>query len=122
MFNDLNTIFDLLKVVFVLIFVISLAYFTTKYVSKFYGNTFGKSNIKIINRLSLGLDINVIILKVEDMVYIICKSNKSLILLDKMSYESWEELEEKNKNNVENTYKTPLEKVFKISKKKGDGK
>lgn len=69
------------------IFVISLAFFFTKYLAKKSSSLNKGQNAKIIEAISLGNNTRIVITEIFDVIYIVYENNSHLLLLDKLSKE-----------------------------------
>lgn len=121
---------DFLQVIFMVVFVVALAYGTTVLVGKKSGGFMGNRNAKVLQQISLSMNFQITVIQIQEKVYIIGKTNKSIELLDTIPLELWK----KNEDAIfameqSNRKETPLERFFKIQnplrnrddeRKKGD--
>lgn len=106
---------DLFQVLFMVIFVIALAYGTTVLIGKKSNAFMGNKNAKVLQQIALNMNFQITVLQVQNTVYIIGKTNKTIELLDKISLEDWENNEKEFRSKErENRKETPLERIFKI--------
>lgn len=79
-FNPLNGLF------YILIFggILGMAYWTTRWVSKGYGRTFG-TQIKVVDRLPIGTDRNFLMVKIGGIHYFLYQDRNGARLLDKLT-------------------------------------
>jgi len=63
--------------------VLAMAYFTTRWVSKSYGRTYG-TQIRVVDRLPIGTDRNFLMVRIGGMHYFIYQDRNGARLLDKL--------------------------------------
>nr|WP_306770694.1 flagellar biosynthetic protein FliO [Isachenkonia alkalipeptolytica] len=111
------------------VFVVALAYGTTWVIGKKSKGFMGGKNAKVLQQISLNMNFHITVIQVQQKVYIIGKTNKSIELLDTIPLDTWKENEAMMLNQEqENRKETPLERFFKIQnplkgeeREKGDG-
>jgi len=71
---------------YILVFggVLAMAYYTTKWVSKSYGRTYG-TQIRVVDRLPIGTDRNFLMVRIGDLHYFIYQDRNGVRLLDKLN-------------------------------------
>jgi len=120
---------DFFQVIFMVVFVVALAYGTTWVIGKKSKGFMGGKNAKVLQQISLNMNFHITVIQVQQKVYIIGKTNKSIELLDTIPLDTWKENEAMMLNQEqENRKETPLERFFKIQnplkgeeREKGDG-
>ena len=106
---------DILRVVFMVVFVVALAYGTTVLIGKKSNGFMGNKNARVLQQIALNMNFHISVIQVQQKVYIIGKTNKSMELLDTIPLDEWKENEEKYSNfSGENQKETPMERFFKI--------
>ncbi len=90
------------------IFIIVLAYFTTKILSKKVNYLNSKGNIKIIEKLSLGLDKTLVLIELNNIFYLISVTKNNIELIDRIN-----ELELKDFDDISLDFKSILSKITK---------
>ena len=106
---------DFLQVIIMVVFVVALAYGTTVLIGKKSNRFMGTQNAKVLQQIALNMNFQITVLQIQEKVYIIGKTNKSMELLDTIPLDVWKENEEKQRNlERENHKETPLERFFKI--------
>jgi len=106
---------DFIQVIFMVVVVVALAYGTTVLIGKKSSGFMGNRNAKVLQQLSLNMNFQITVVQIQQKVYIIGKTNKSIELLDTIPLDQWEENEEKHMKLVrENQKETPLERFFKM--------
>lgn len=63
--------------------VLAMAYYTTRWVSKSYGRTFG-TQIRIVDRLPVGTDRNFLMVRIGTMHYFLYQDKNGVRLLDRL--------------------------------------
>lgn len=78
-FNPLTALF------YILVFggVLGMAYFTTRWLSKSYGRTFG-TQIRMVDRLPMGTDRNFLMIRIGTLHYFLYQDRNGVRLLDKL--------------------------------------
>lgn len=96
----------MIRIIFIFLFVIATAYYMTKLIAK-KGDVFARNkNIKIIEKMSFGMDKAIYILRIGESYYIVSVGKNNIELLDKMSKEDlhFEPKDEYNKNEPFHMY------------------
>ena len=87
--SELNTWSELLwrfiTFVFIFIFIIFIAYITTKFIGKKSMIFTASKNLKVVDRISLGLDKALYIIRLEDYFYLIAVGKQNIEFIDKLS-------------------------------------
>lgn len=78
-FNPLMGIFYIFAFGAVLV----MAYFTTRWVSKSYGRTYG-TQIRVVDRLPVGTDRNFLMVRIGEMHYFLYQDRNGVRMLDKL--------------------------------------
>lgn len=106
---------DFFQVIFMVVFVVALAYGTTWMIGKKSNSVMGGKNAKVLQQVSVNMSFQITVLQIQQKVYIIGKTNKSLELLDTIPLDQWKENEAVLLNQQqENRRETPLERLFKV--------
>lgn|GEM_PF-1831774 len=106
---------DFIQVIFMVIFVVALAYGTTVLIGKKSSRFMGGKNAKVLQQIALNMNFHITVVQIQEKVYIIGKTNKSMELLDTIPLDEWKDNEEKQMSLERENYKeTPLERFFKI--------
>lgn len=85
-----NTAFLFIKLIsysFVFLIILAAAYFTTRYVGKKSAAVLGGRNIQIIEKVVLGLDKTLFIVKVGEHYYLLAAGKQNIVLLTEVSKE-----------------------------------
>lgn len=81
--NGLSPVFVLFYI-FVFGGVLVMAYYTTRWVSKSYGRTYG-TQIRVVDRLPIGTDRNFLMVRIGDLHYFLYQDRNGVRLLDKLN-------------------------------------
>jgi len=75
----------LTAILYLLVFggVLAMAYYTTRWVSKSYGRTFG-TQIRVVDRLPIGTDRNFLMVRIGTMHYFLYQDKNGVRLLDRL--------------------------------------
>ncbi|WP_129596953.1 flagellar biosynthetic protein FliO [Anaerophilus nitritogenes] len=89
----------LLSVLIIFCFIIAGAYYVTRLIAK-NGNTFLKSrNIKIIEKISLGIDKSIYMIHVGNVYYLIATTKQNIHVLDKINEDEINIISDTQKSN-----------------------
>jgi len=87
--SELNSWSELLwrfiTFIFIFVFIIVIAYITTKFIGKKSMLFTTGKNLKIVDRISLGLDKSLYIIRLEDYFYLIAVAKQNIEFIDKLS-------------------------------------
>ncbi len=106
---------DFFQVIVMVVFVVALAYGTTWLIGKKSKGFIGGKNAKVLQQISLGMNFQITVVQIQQRVYIIGKTNKTIELLDTIPLDTWQENEAMiMRQHQENRRETPMERFFKI--------
>lgn len=112
---NFESFLDFVLVLIMVVFVIGLAYGTTLLIGKKSNSFMGNKNAKVLQQIALNMNFQITVIQVQQKVYIIGKTNKTMELLDTIPLDEWEENEKELRNKEQqNRKETPLERFFKI--------
>lgn len=112
---NFESFLDFLQVGIMVVLVIGLAYGTTLLIGKKSNSFMGNKNAKVLQQIALNMNFQITVIQVQQKVYIIGKTNKTMELLDTIPLDEWEENEKELRNKEQqNRKETPLERLFKI--------
>ncbi len=89
----------LITFIFLFLIVIGGAYFTTKYISGKNRSFMQQKNLKVIERISLGVDKSIYLINLENQYYLLTTTKNNIGLIDKFDKESINIVEQLEKNN-----------------------
>ncbi|WZL74855.1 flagellar biosynthetic protein FliO [Clostridiaceae bacterium 35-E11] len=78
----------LMSGIFIFLIILVLAYYTTKIVGKKSNMYFGNKNLKIVERISLGMDKSIYIISICENYYLLAVTKQNIELIDKLNPES----------------------------------
>ncbi|MGL5152452.1 MAG: FliO/MopB family protein [Clostridium sp.] len=98
----MDTFFMFIKLIFALAFVLGLLLITLKFAGKGYGNINSNKHIKIVDRVQLGKDSFVTVLKVGEKGYLLSNSPSKTEVLDTLDKDEIQVIEEEKRKSAEN--------------------
>ncbi|MGL4774128.1 MAG: flagellar biosynthetic protein FliO [Clostridium sp.] len=98
----MDTFFMFIKLIFALTFVLLLMLLTLKMAGKGYGNINSNKHVKVVDRIQIGKDSFVTVLKVGERGYLLSNSPSKTEVLDRLPKEEIEAIEEEKKKAAEN--------------------
>ncbi len=113
-FSMIGQLFSLISM---FLLILAAAYFTSKYVAKKSAVTAGNRNLKIIERMNLGMDKAMYIVNAGDCYYLIAVGKHTFQLIDKLEKEQIQIFQSESTTNIaDKVFDTYLEKFMKKSK------
>ncbi len=82
--NYFMLILNILFFLFASVLIIFLAYLTTKYISTRFGTGYNAKNIKLIEKLNIGADKSLVLIKLDNNYYLLFVSKNSVEVIDKL--------------------------------------
>ena len=119
--NSTGSSFDLiLYLVFVSIFLV-FVYLTTNFVGKKAKASYGGKNMKVVEKLSLGIDKSLILVEMFNVYYVLYVDKQGCTTIDKLEDVEVKELKSNTNIQNENAFsKLLLDKLHKYKKDKGE--
>ena len=85
----INTTTYYIYTIAVVVFIIILAYISTRFLANKSNNFLRNKNAKIIERTTIGLNLSVLVVRINKRVYILLQHYKQLELLDVLDEDEW---------------------------------
>ena len=87
--SSMSSILSVISLILIFIFIVALAYFTTKFIAKYQNNSMNsRSNIRVIESFSMGSNKFVAIIEVSNNFYVIGVGKEEITLIDKLDSDS----------------------------------
>ena len=87
--SSMSSILSVISLILIFIFIVALAYFTTKFIAKYQNNSMNsRSNIRVIESFRMGSNKFVAIIDVSNNFYVICVGKEEITLIDKLDSDS----------------------------------
>lgn len=111
----------LISVISVFLMILALAYTITKFIGKKSEILMGNRNMKIIERISLGMDKSICIISICDNYYLLAVSKQNIELIDKLDAEDIKNFfNNETPNHPHGTFDMYFTKYMKRQKKSAD--
>lgn len=82
--------------IFVVVIIIVLAYYATFFVAKKSNSLLKNRHAKVLEKTTIGLNLNVIVIQINNKVYILVQHYKDIELLDVIDHEEWNSFKQSN--------------------------
>ncbi len=87
--SSMSSILSVISLILIFIFIVALAYFTTKFIAKYQNNSMNsRSNIRVIESFRMGSNKFVAIIEVSNNFYVIGVGKEEITLIDKLDSDS----------------------------------
>lgn len=87
--GGMSSILSVISLILIFIFIVALAYFTTKFIAKYQNNSMNsRSNIRVIESFRMGSNKFVAIIEVSNNFYVVGVGKEEITLIDKLDSES----------------------------------
>ncbi len=87
--SGMSSILSVISLILIFIFIVALAYFTTRFIAKYQNNSMNsRSNIRVIESFRMGSNKFVAIIEVSNNFYVIGVGKEEITLIDKLDSES----------------------------------
>ena len=87
--SSMSSILSVISLILIFIFIVALAYFTTKFISRYQNNSMNsRSNIRVIESFRMGSNKFVAIIEVSNNFYVIGVGKEEITLIDKLDSDS----------------------------------
>lgn len=87
--SSMSSILSVISLILIFIFIVALAYFTTKFIARYQNNSMNsRSNIRVIESFRMGSNKFVAIIEVSNNFYVIGVGKEEITLIDKLDSDS----------------------------------
>ncbi len=87
--GGMSSILSVISLILIFIFIVALAYFTTRFIAKYQNNSMNsRSNIRVIESFRMGSNKFVAIIEVSNNFYVVGVGKEEITLIDKLDSES----------------------------------
>lgn len=115
--SGFSMIGQLFSLIFMFLLILAAAYFTSKYLAKKGAVMAGNRNLKVVERMNLGIDKAMYIVNVGDCYYLIAVGKHTFHLIDKLGKEQVQIFQNETTTGIaDKVFDTYLEKFMKKSK------